>query len=163
KTAVHPNRRSRWWAGSLELVPTGGLPPRRARRKPQPSRPMTARQEQTAAPKDVRRSPPYPRPRSDFAGSFRCDSGKMLSPVVETVGALRQWRRAERNCTRTCRQSRCVQRRIRTREGFMLDGVMLLWFVLMAASLLFVAIDIRTTPESPVLKWGFVLLTAYTG
>src|SRR5215813_242778 len=45
----------------------------------------------------------------------------------------------------------------------MLDGVMLLWFVLTAASLLFVAIDIRNTPESPVLKWGFVLLTAYTG
>jgi hypothetical protein len=45
----------------------------------------------------------------------------------------------------------------------MLEGVMLLWFVLTAASLLFVAIDIRTTPESPVLKWGFVLLTAYTG
>src|SRR5271154_229372 len=45
----------------------------------------------------------------------------------------------------------------------MLDGVMLLWFVLTALSLLFVVIDIRTTPESPVLKWGFVLLTAYTG
>ena len=45
----------------------------------------------------------------------------------------------------------------------MLDGVMLLWFVLAAASLLFVAIDIRSTPESPVMKWGFVLLTAYTG
>src|SRR5215471_14461026 len=45
----------------------------------------------------------------------------------------------------------------------MLDGVMLLWFVLAAAALLFVAVDIRTTPESPVLKWGFVLLTAYTG
>jgi hypothetical protein len=45
----------------------------------------------------------------------------------------------------------------------MLEGVMLLWFVLTAAALLFVAIDIRTTPESPVLKWGFVLLTAYTG
>jgi hypothetical protein len=29
--------------------------------------------------------------------------------------------------------------------------------------LLFVAVDIRNTPESPVLKWGFVLLTAYTG
>src|SRR5580700_6003098 len=49
------------------------------------------------------------------------------------------------------------------REVSMLDGVMLLWFVLTAAALLFVAIDIRTTPESPVLKWGFVLLTAYTG
>jgi len=45
----------------------------------------------------------------------------------------------------------------------MLEGVMLLWFVLTAAALLFVAIDIRTTPESPVLKWGFLLLTAYTG
>jgi hypothetical protein len=45
----------------------------------------------------------------------------------------------------------------------MLDGVMLLWFLLAAVSLLFVAVDIRTTPESPVLKWGFVLLTAYTG
>jgi len=40
---------------------------------------------------------------------------------------------------------------------------MLLWFLLAAASLLFVAIDIRTTPESVVMKWGFVLLTAYTG
>jgi hypothetical protein len=45
----------------------------------------------------------------------------------------------------------------------MLDGVMLLWFVLTAAPLLFVAVDIHTTPESPVLKWGFLLLTAYTG
>jgi hypothetical protein len=45
----------------------------------------------------------------------------------------------------------------------MLDGVMLLWFVLAAASLLFVAVDIRNTPESPVMKWGFVLITAYTG
>jgi Domain of unknown function (DUF4396) len=45
----------------------------------------------------------------------------------------------------------------------MLDGVMLLWFLLTALSLLFVVIDIRATPESPVLKWGFVLLTAYTG
>jgi Domain of unknown function (DUF4396) len=35
--------------------------------------------------------------------------------------------------------------------------------VLTAATLLFVAIDIRTTPESGVLKWGFVLVTAYTG
>src|SRR5216684_2739259 len=49
------------------------------------------------------------------------------------------------------------------RECSMLDGVMLLWFVLSAVSLLFVAIDIRTTPESVVMKWGFVLLTAYTG
>ena len=45
----------------------------------------------------------------------------------------------------------------------MLNGVMLLWFMLTGISLLFVAVDIRNTPESPVLKWGFVLLTAYTG
>jgi Domain of unknown function (DUF4396) len=45
----------------------------------------------------------------------------------------------------------------------MLDGVMLLWFLLTGLSLIFVVIDIRTTPESPVLKWGFILLTAYTG
>jgi hypothetical protein len=48
-------------------------------------------------------------------------------------------------------------------EGSVLDGVILLWFLLTAAALLFVAVDIRTTPESPVLKWGFVLVTAYTG
>lgn len=45
----------------------------------------------------------------------------------------------------------------------MLNGVMLLWFILTALSVLFVAIDIRSTPESKVLKWGFILLTAYTG
>lgn len=45
----------------------------------------------------------------------------------------------------------------------MLEGVMLLWFLLTALSVAYVAIDIRSTPESPVLKWGFVLLTAYTG
>jgi hypothetical protein len=43
------------------------------------------------------------------------------------------------------------------------DGVILLWFVLAALALVFVAVDIRRTPESSVLKWGFVLLTAYTG
>lgn len=45
----------------------------------------------------------------------------------------------------------------------MLDGVILLWFILTALSVAFVAVDIRTTPESPVLKWAFVLITAYTG
>jgi hypothetical protein len=44
-----------------------------------------------------------------------------------------------------------------------LEGVMLLWFVQTAVALVFVAVDIRSTPESPVLKWGFILLTAYTG
>ena len=45
----------------------------------------------------------------------------------------------------------------------MLNGVMLLWFILTAVSVVFVVIDIRKTPESKVLKWGFILLTAYTG
>lgn len=45
----------------------------------------------------------------------------------------------------------------------MLNGVMLLWFLLTAMAVVFVAIDIRSTPASPVLKWGFILLTAYTG
>jgi hypothetical protein len=36
--------------------------------------------------------------------------------------------------------------------------MLLLWFLLTAVALLFVAVDIRSTPESPVLKWGFVLL-----
>jgi hypothetical protein len=45
----------------------------------------------------------------------------------------------------------------------MLNGVMLLWFLLTAISVGFVAIDIRSAPISPVMKWGFVLLTAYTG
>ena len=40
---------------------------------------------------------------------------------------------------------------------------MLLWVLLTAMAVAFVAIDIRSTPESPVLKWGFILLTAYTG
>ena len=41
----------------------------------------------------------------------------------------------------------------------MLNGVMLLWFILTLLSVLFVVIDIRSTPESKVLKWGFILLT----
>jgi hypothetical protein len=45
----------------------------------------------------------------------------------------------------------------------LIDGVMLLWFILTAASVLFVAIDIHATPEHPVMKWAFVLFTAYSG
>ncbi len=37
------------------------------------------------------------------------------------------------------------------------------WFLLAEVSLLFVAVDIRTTPEPTVMKRGFVSLTAYTG
>jgi Domain of unknown function (DUF4396) len=44
-----------------------------------------------------------------------------------------------------------------------IDGVMLLWFILTALSVAFVAIDIRTTPENPVMKWGFILITLYSG
>ncbi len=45
----------------------------------------------------------------------------------------------------------------------MLNGIMLLWFLLTAMSLGFVAVDIWSSPVSPVMKSGFVLLTAYTG
>lgn len=45
----------------------------------------------------------------------------------------------------------------------MLSGIVLLWFVLTALSVLFVSIDIRSTPESPVMKWAFILITAYAG
>lgn len=45
----------------------------------------------------------------------------------------------------------------------MLNGVILLWSILTALSVAFVAIDIRTTPESTVMKWGFVLVTLFTG
>lgn len=45
----------------------------------------------------------------------------------------------------------------------MLSGVILLWFILTALSVAFVAADIGSTPESPVLKWAFVLITCYTG
>ena len=40
---------------------------------------------------------------------------------------------------------------------------MLLWFLLTGLAVLFVMIDIRKAPESSVLKWGFILLTVYTG
>ncbi|MEO8218916.1 MAG: hypothetical protein ABI718_17715, partial [Acidobacteriota bacterium] len=45
----------------------------------------------------------------------------------------------------------------------MLEGITLLWFALTALSVLFVAVDIRTTPASPVLKWAFVLITFFIG
>jgi len=45
----------------------------------------------------------------------------------------------------------------------LLESVMMVWFVLTAVSVLYVAIDIRHTPENPVLKWGFILLTLYAG
>ena len=46
----------------------------------------------------------------------------------------------------------------------MLSGVMLLWFILVVPSFIFVTVDIwRTTPETNVLKWSFMILTLFTG
>jgi len=45
----------------------------------------------------------------------------------------------------------------------MIDGVLLVWFVLAALSLVFVAIDVRRTPAHPVVRWAFVILAAFTG
>lgn len=45
----------------------------------------------------------------------------------------------------------------------MIQGVMLLWFILTALSFLFVVIDIPKTPEDKVIKWAFVILTLFTG
>ncbi len=44
-----------------------------------------------------------------------------------------------------------------------LEGVMLLWFALTIPFLIFVILDIRSIPENPILKLGFVLVTAYAG
>ncbi len=48
-------------------------------------------------------------------------------------------------------------------DAAVLSGMIVLWFMLTILAVAFVAIDIRSTPESPVLKWAFVLITAYTG
>ncbi|MGH7033395.1 MAG: DUF4396 domain-containing protein [Stellaceae bacterium] len=45
----------------------------------------------------------------------------------------------------------------------MLEGVMLLWFIQVAIATVFVAADIRTTPEATVMKWGFVIITLFSG
>src|SRR5918911_1845551 len=45
----------------------------------------------------------------------------------------------------------------------LIDGIMLLWFVEAVLAALFVAIDIRRTPEALVMKWGFVIVTLYSG
>ncbi|MDQ6613692.1 MAG: hypothetical protein M3083_02755 [Actinomycetota bacterium] len=44
-----------------------------------------------------------------------------------------------------------------------LGGVILLWFIEVVLAVLFVAWDIRRTPEAVVMKWGFVVFTAYSG
>lgn len=46
----------------------------------------------------------------------------------------------------------------------MLDGVMLLWWILTVPSFLYVTLDIwRTTPQPTVIKWAFMILTVFTG
>jgi hypothetical protein len=45
----------------------------------------------------------------------------------------------------------------------MIEGAMLVWFVLTGLSVAFVGIDIRSTPAHPVMKWAFVILTLFTG
>src|SRR5262249_2061614 len=55
------------------------------------------------------------------------------------------------------------RRMVASPEGLNAHGVILTWFVLTALSVALVAIDIRTTPDSPALKQGFVLVTLFTG
>lgn len=45
----------------------------------------------------------------------------------------------------------------------MLTGALVVWFAEAAVAAVLVAADIGRTPESPVLKWGFVIVTVYTG
>ena len=49
------------------------------------------------------------------------------------------------------------------RGDSLLTGVIVTWFVLTALSGVFVATDVCNTPEASVLKWGFVLVTLFTG
>ncbi len=50
------------------------------------------------------------------------------------------------------------------RGEFVLNGVMLAWYLLTIPSVIFVAVDIwRTTPEATVMKWAFVILTLFAG
>lgn len=45
----------------------------------------------------------------------------------------------------------------------MLQGIMALWFAQAILFAAFVAADSPWTPESPVLKWGFIIVTLYSG
>ena len=45
----------------------------------------------------------------------------------------------------------------------MLSGIIFLWYVLTAMAVVFVAIDIQSSPISRLMRWAFVLFTAYTG
>ncbi len=44
------------------------------------------------------------------------------------------------------------------------DIILWIWFALTAVSVLYVAWDLFTrTPEMKVMKWGWILVTLYTG
>ena len=46
----------------------------------------------------------------------------------------------------------------------MIDGALAAWFVLTAISVAYVAYDaFRNNPELTVMRWGWLLVTAYTG
>ncbi|NYI40310.1 DUF4396 domain-containing protein [Demequina lutea] len=45
----------------------------------------------------------------------------------------------------------------------MLAGAVLLWAIQVIAAVAFVAWDIRKTPEATVMKWAFVIFTAFSG
>ncbi len=47
-------------------------------------------------------------------------------------------------------------------SGFV-TGLATMWFIETLVALVFVVLDIRRTPENPVMKWGFVVITAFTG
>lgn len=44
-----------------------------------------------------------------------------------------------------------------------IDVIVLGWLLLCAASVAYLAWDIRRTPEAPVMKWGWLLVTLYMG
>src|SRR5262249_14069018 len=156
RTAVHPNRRSTWWrAGTLGAVPSGGPAPRQATRNPRP-RPSKARQRRTSTPNDVRRSRPYPPPP---AAIWTRVSAAIQAKCCGEMTASSPPRDKRRVCQRLLERSRrrSQQRRVASRGGLHVGRRDAAVVRADRAALLFVAVDIRTTPESAVLKWGFVL------
>lgn len=45
----------------------------------------------------------------------------------------------------------------------MIEGAMLVWFVLTGLSVAFVSIDMRSTPAHRVIKWAFIILALFAG
>lgn len=51
-----------------------------------------------------------------------------------------------------------------TNKGSLIDTVLIIWFILAAFSVLYVAYDAFTNnPELRVMRWGWILVTLYTG